>query len=76
MCIYHCVIQLFPNLKAEDNNIYYCTVTVGQDFRSTFAQWSLCRVSHEALVELLARVAVISKFGWKDLLPNSLSTVL
>lgn len=44
--------------------MYYCTVSVGQDVRSSLAQWSLFRVSHEASVKVLARVAVISRLSW------------
>ena len=76
LVIYYCVRQLFQNLKAEDNNIYYYAVSVGQDVRSSLAWWSLFRVSHEASVKVLAKECCHLKTQLGELLSGSLRWLL
>lgn len=74
--IYYYVRELFQNLKAEDNNIYYYAVSVGQDVRSSLAWWSLFRVSHEASVKMLAQECCHLEAQLGELLSGSLRWLL
>lgn len=58
--------------KCSKLNIYYLTMSAGQESRNGFAGWSWLISSHEEAIKILARAAVIRKLGedWRICLQN------
>lgn len=53
--------KLLPNLAASDTNIYYLSVSEGQESGSSVVGWYWLRVSCEIAIKLPARNAVSSE---------------
>lgn len=58
----YCYITNYPTLKIT--NIYYLTVSAGQEVWSGLAGCLWLRVSHDVGVKLSARAADIRKLDW------------
>lgn len=67
---YSCTINCPENQWLEITNIYYLTVSMGQESESKLAECFWCRVSPEVAVRMSARVSHLkARLGLKDPLP-------
>lgn len=67
LAIYCCVTNYPKTSHLKTISIYYCMVSVHQEFKCGLAKWFWLKGSHKVTVKILARAAVISRLnlGWR-----------